>query len=60
MDDISFEQIGRLTYELELAHLANRQMLNDFDDLRNENDRLRKECARLEAKLRKAEGDKND
>lgn len=59
-DDITFERIGQLTYELDLAHLANRQMLNDFDDLRNENDRLRKECARLEAELQKAEGKQND
>ena len=59
-DDITFERIGQLTYELDLAHLANRQMLKDLTDLKLELATLRMKCARLEAELQKAEGNKND
>ena len=59
-DDITFERIGQLTYELDLAHLANRQMLKDLTDLKLELSMLRMKCARLEAELKKAEGKQDD
>ena len=57
-DDITFERIGQLTYELDLAHLANRQMLKDLTDLKLEIARLRMKNQRLEAELQKKEGKK--
>lgn len=52
-DDITFERIGQLTYELDLAHLANRQMLKDLTDMKIEIAKLRMENSRLKTEVDK-------
>lgn len=59
-DDITTARIGELTYERDIARLANRQLLKDLTDLKIELSTLRMKCARLEAELKKAEGMEND
>ena len=57
-DDISIARIGELTYERDIARLANRQLLRDLTDLKIEIAKLRMKNQRLEAELQKKEGKK--
>ena len=57
-DDITTARIGELTYERDIARLANRQLLRDLTDLKLEIAKLRMKNQRLEAELQKKEGKK--
>ena len=57
-DDISIARIGELTYERDIARLANRQLLRDLTDLKIEIAKLRMKNQRMEAELQKKEGKK--
>ena len=52
-DDITTARIGELTYERDIARLANRQLLRDLTDLKLEIAKLRMENNRLKAEVDK-------
>ena len=52
-DDITTARIGELTYERDIARLANRQLLRDLMDLKFEIAKLRMENNRLKAEVDK-------
>ncbi len=52
-DDIITARIGELTYERDIARLANRQLLRDLTDLKIEIAKLRMENSRLKAEVDK-------
>lgn len=59
-DDITTARIGELTYERDIARLANRQLLKDLAEMKTELAQLRMERERLKVELQKAEGRKDD
>lgn len=52
-DDITTARIGELTYEMDVARLANRQLLRDLTNLKLKLAMLEKANDRLEAELEK-------